>query len=364
MKRGRPKVRWADRINEITGMNICAAHQYAQDRSGWNVIINRVTKEPAPVKKVPVVAPPVTPALEELEAREPELAVLNKKPKKHKHKKHKKRRDLMYPSQLTSTSITEPDGALPHLKLKIKLGGETFATKSVSRSSVTDAVLTEQELQIEEEDEEDDKVMEEEGDAFEGNLDQEEEDLPILDAEIVDEDDEEAWLEALEAGELNEHGELKKEKDVNLLTTRQKALLQMKADHQEQLWELPLPAEPSELTEEMIRKRAKQTIERLLKKQEVKSKLNKIGKPRKKTEGSPQVRYINSLNHGFSLSYPEGLEFPLSKSATKTPPPMAIPCGVEGCKNTKKYSCSKTGVPLCSLECYKENQRLSEIPAI
>lgn len=45
--------------------------------------------------------------------------------------------------------------------------------------------------------------------------------MPILDAEIVDEDDEEAWLEALEAGELNEHGELKKEKDVNLLTTRQ-----------------------------------------------------------------------------------------------------------------------------------------------
>ncbi|PIK33998.1 endonuclease-reverse transcriptase [Apostichopus japonicus] len=43
-KRGRPKVRWADGIKEITGMNICAAHRFAQDRSGWNVIINRVTK--------------------------------------------------------------------------------------------------------------------------------------------------------------------------------------------------------------------------------------------------------------------------------------------------------------------------------
>ncbi|PIK43880.1 endonuclease-reverse transcriptase [Apostichopus japonicus] len=43
-KRGRPKIRWADGIKEITGMNICAAHRYAQDRSGWNVIINRVTK--------------------------------------------------------------------------------------------------------------------------------------------------------------------------------------------------------------------------------------------------------------------------------------------------------------------------------
>lgn len=45
--------------------------------------------------------------------------------------------------------------------------------------------------------------------------------ISMSDTEIVEEDDEEAWLEALEAGELNEHGELKKEKDVNLLTARQ-----------------------------------------------------------------------------------------------------------------------------------------------
>lgn len=31
-------------------------------------------------------------------------------------------------------------------------------------------------------------------------------------------------------------------------------------------------------------------------------------------------------------------------------------CGVDGCENPKKYSCSKTGLPLCSLQCYKANQ--------
>lgn len=292
----------------------------------------------------------------------------SKRPKKHKHKKHRKRRDLIIPFQV-KTPTKDADRAVPHLKLKIKLGGETFATKSVSRSSVTDAVLTEQEslLQQEEDEEEEDNVMDDD-DAF-----QDEDAISMSDTEIVEEDDEEAWLEALEAGELNEHGELKKEKDVNLLTARQKALLQVKADNQEQLWELPLPTKPSEMmTEEMIMKRAvraqrrrdqaqkkdlenkKQTIERLLKKQEVKSKILKSGKPKKKTEGAPQIRYINSLT-GCSLSYPEGLEFPLLKTTT-IPPPSVVTCGADGCNNPKKYSCSKTGVPLCSLECYKRNQ--------
>ena len=35
---GKPKVWWA------AGINICTVHHYAQDRSGWNYIIYRVTK--------------------------------------------------------------------------------------------------------------------------------------------------------------------------------------------------------------------------------------------------------------------------------------------------------------------------------
>lgn len=46
------------------------------------------------------------------------------------------------------------------------------------------------------------------------------------------------------------------------------------------------------------------------------------------------------------------------------PPKQAISCGVGGCTNQKKYSCSKTGTPLCSLDCYKKNllQNAAQIP--
>jgi INO80 complex subunit B len=35
--------------------------------------------------------------------------------------------------------------------------------------------------------------------------------------------------------------------------------------------------------------------------------------------------------------------------------PVVVRCGVEGCTNMKKYCCSRTGMPLCSLECYHKN---------
>lgn len=316
--------------------------------------------EAGPVDEVKPVEVPQNVVENQLPQMEPKPEVHTKKPKKHKHKKHKKKRDLTSPtSSKLSVPLLEP--LQSHLKLKIKFGGETFATKSVSRSSVTDAVLTEQEA-----------LNNEAGGFDEEDPFADEDALSLSDTEMVEDDDEEAWLEALEAGELNEHGELKKEKDVNLLTARQKALLQVKADNQQALWELPHPSKPSELiTEEMMKKRAlraqrrrdqaqkkdlenkKQTIERLLKKQEVKTKSHKSGKPKKKTEGAPQIHYVNSLT-SISLSYPEGMDFPLVQSKSIAPP-KPVRCGVEGCKNLKKYSCSKTGVPLCSLECYKKN---------
>ena len=43
-KRGRQKIRWSDVIKEITGLDVCTASRYAQDRDGWNVIICRSTK--------------------------------------------------------------------------------------------------------------------------------------------------------------------------------------------------------------------------------------------------------------------------------------------------------------------------------
>ena len=60
-----------------------------------------------------------------------------------------------------------------------------------------------------------------------------------------------------------------------------------------------------------------------------------------------------------TFSLPIGASFPLSPQKEKEPP-VAIQCGVPGCSNPKRYSCSKTIVPLCSLECYRTNLKLHE----
>ncbi len=43
------------------------------------------------------------------------------------------------------------------------------------------------------------------------------------------------------------------------------------------------------------------------------------------------------------------------KCSLFTRAPLPQKCAVEGCSNNKRYSCSKTSVPLCSLQCYKKN---------
>lgn len=107
-----------------------------------------------------------------------------------------------------------------------------------------------------------------------------------------------------------------------------------------------------QLADEKREKDKKKTMDRLLKKQESKNLKNaQKGRPVRKSE--PMIVYKNRSDE-ISLSLPPGVEFPI-----ETQPPIDIPkptiCGVDGCSQIKKYSCSKTGVPLCSLECYKKN---------
>lgn len=45
------------------------------------------------------------------------------------------------------------------------------------------------------------------------------------------------------------------------------------------------------------------------------------------------------------------------------PKPVVL-CGVAGCENPKRYSCSKTRIPLCSLECYRKNLTASDCPMV
>lgn len=193
--------------------------------------------------------------------------------------------------------------------------------------------------------------------------------------------EEERWLDAIESGKLEEvDDELKKikPKDPKLMTARQRAMFERKTDTEpnpgvERLMSLPTGYKEKVMTAEAIQKAAlkslkrkqladekrekdkKKTMERLLKKQESKaSKMTSKGKPSKRQV--PLITYRMTIG-GSSISLPPGEEFPLKPAKAKDPPPLVI-CGVDQCTNPKRYSCSKTGIPLCSFECYKTNLSL------
>lgn len=189
--------------------------------------------------------------------------------------------------------------------------------------------------------------------------------------------DEERWLDAIQSGKLEEvDDELKKikPKDPKLMTARQRAMLERKGDAvpdpaAEQLLSLPTGYREKVMTPEMIKKAAlksqkrkqlmdekrekdkKRTMERLLRKQDNKQSKQAVKKAVKRSGLS--ICYRNN-QEGITITLPPGMEFPL-KSQIETSPPPVIICAMKGCRNPKKYSCSKTNAPLCSLECYKKN---------
>ncbi|RZF42212.1 hypothetical protein LSTR_LSTR004361 [Laodelphax striatellus] len=191
--------------------------------------------------------------------------------------------------------------------------------------------------------------------------------------------EEERWLDAIESGKLEEvDDELKKikPKDPNLMTARQRAMFERKTDKEtpgEQLLALPSGYREKVMTPEMAQRAAinsqkrkqqadekrekdkKKTMERLLKKQE--SKLGKLaGKGRGSKRLVPHVVYRDT-HDGIAISFPPSMEIPLKQSEVSKPPSPKF-CEVKGCSNMRKYSCSKTGKSLCSLQCYKKNLKL------
>lgn len=320
--------------------------------------------------------------------------------KKHKkHKKHKKKHHRDDGHSFSSEALESDYGAVikpPQLKLKIKLGGQTMGTKSVPTFTVIpEAVRSLSPLMVDSDENEDSSSSDEDDDDDDEDDDDDDDDapsegvpieqyrawldedsnlepspLPEMDADSFLEgpmDEEEKWLDALEKGELDDNGELKKEIDESLLTARQRALL-----HKQQsqpLLELPMGYKEKELTAEMLQKREerarkrrlqaakkaeeskKQTIERLTKTSKAKIKSTKERKA--KQVQVPMVRYSDNA-HGAAISYPVGVEVPVA-APPRPPPSSPVNCGVAGCSNLKRYSCSKTGTPLCSLDCYRKN---------
>lgn len=188
--------------------------------------------------------------------------------------------------------------------------------------------------------------------------------------------EEERWLDAIESGKLEQvDDELKKIKDPRLMTARQRAIYDRTMDNKESsnaaseaLLALPSGYKEKVMTAEAIQKAQlksqkrkqmadekrekdkKKTMDRLLKKQE--SKVTKASKKSTAKTTKPVISYCDSTANGATLRYPPNVEFPLA-AQRKVPPPKPKLCIV--CKKVKRYNCSKTNKPLCSLKCYKIN---------
>jgi len=181
--------------------------------------------------------------------------------------------------------------------------------------------------------------------------------------------EEEAWLEAVESGDLDQvescDSELRSLREPSFRTARQRALAGGDDDTLEMLdfgvkkmekeitdEEKAIKAQKrKELETEKREKMKQKTMDTLLKKKD--SKVTKQIKTAKSSikEETPVISYINN-SQGISLSYPLGEKYPLNTWAP-VPPPETKSCVM--CPKRKKYNSAKTGSPVCSLECYKSD---------
>jgi len=131
-----------------------------------------------------------------------------------------------------------------------------------------------------------------------------------------------------------------------------------KSETKENLAEKALKAQKRRNQEsEKKEKIKKKTMDTLLKKKDAKiANFNKVTKPN--NDNVPKISYVQNSS-STSLTFPScSWEYPL-KSQSGLEPPSPVSCCV--CSTQKKYNCSKTGQPLCSLECYKINLLNSKI---
>lgn len=194
--------------------------------------------------------------------------------------------------------------------------------------------------------------------------------------------EEERWLDAIESGKLEQvDDELKKIKDPKLMTARQRAMYERSIEKDptpsgsDVLLALPtgykekvMTAEALEkaqlksqkrkqLADEKREKDKRKTMDRLLKKQE--TKLTKVAKNKIVKVIVPVISYQESITNGALLSYPIDFEFPMQAQVERKPPAIIL-CAI--CNdNRKRYTCSRTNVPLCSFKCYKSNQIQQQI---
>ncbi|XP_040275407.1 INO80 complex subunit B isoform X2 [Bufo bufo] len=298
--------------------------------------------------------------------------------KKHKkHKKHKKKHHQEGGAPCAHTHHRSTDTKTtqkPQLRLKIKLGGQVLGTKSVPTFTVIPEQSRSQSplMVVDEDDEPMEGVPIEQYRAWldeDSNMDP----LPSPRGAPASEQDEETrWLDALERGDLDVNGDLKRETDETLLTARQRALLQKQQTPTAPLYPAAVySCPPQEISQEMLVKREekarkrrlqaakkaeeskKQTIERLTKTSKSRGAKPASGRRGGRHPPCPTVRYVNNA-HSVTVSYPPGVPYPVPAEPRPALPAPQL-CRAPGCSNPKRYSCAKTRLPLCSLECYHRN---------
>ena len=183
------------------------------------------------------------------------------------------------------------------------------------------------------------------------------------------EDEEEAWLEAVESGDLTQveslDSELRSLREPSFRTARQRAvdqdleMLEFSKKPEKEVTEeerMMKAQKRKELETEKREKMKQKTMDTLLKKKD--SKATKQIKTAKSIikEDTPRISYVSN-GEGITLSYPLGEQFPLMQSNSVAAP---LPTSCQMCQNKKKYNSSKTGHPLCSLTCYKADILQSE----
>ncbi|KAK2549780.1 INO80 complex subunit B [Acropora cervicornis] len=306
-----------------------------------------------------------------------------KKKHKRKHKKHKKRKDhgpeghdeerkKERSKEKSKSKEKESDngkGGGRAVKLKIKLRGETMATTQMAK--IVPVKLKEPVISSGEEDElaDEDNFQQ----SWQEGTEKEEPEIVKKEHGDSDEQEEQKWLDALEKGELDDFGRVKQDKDVSMMTARQRAMLGHEIEGENQLLELPTEPrrknEDSEEAQKRRKQRAKkrkqqmqkkieenktQTVKKLLDREATRSRKEEE-KARRKKQQVPHIRYISNQT-GFALSFSKGLEFPLEVQLPQDTPKPRFTCSAQGCTNLKKYACSSNNLPVCSMECYKKVQ--------
>jgi len=194
-----------------------------------------------------------------------------------------------------------------------------------------------------------------------------------------DAQEENRWLQALESGDLDDKGGLKK--SPRKLTSRQKAALEERANAEqraaaeleagvvqseaqhvqaEQNQELLAKRQEASRRRKLIAEKQKEqvkqaTVQKLLAKQ-ASSKVMKQSKQhtmRTLDAGVVPRPWIRHYSKGTEVGVTmfRGAVFPMEAQGSPTYPPPKEPCSV--CAKPKRYNCSATNKPLCSLACYK-----------